>query len=395
MTRLSNEGTQVTLRWNDGTSSCFHAIWLRDNCRCSHCGEPSTGRRTLRLSQIDLSVTLTDARLVQSGSGECIRVAWSDGHQGEFGTVWLKEHAYDARSRRMKSFHPALWTNGLRENPPSMPFEEVMTADSAFFDLLNIIKNHGLCLVDGASASPGTAEKLARRIGFLQTSNYGKVMDLIADKRHRSMANDADPLKPHTDEPYRASPPGILLFHCVEAGEDGVGTSTFLDGFEAAETLKREDPEGFSALTRNNQTFRRFFDGDVDLICEFPVISTDQFGNVCGVRVNDRVAAPTCIDPGQITDYYRGMKRFLQLSEDPDRMIRKILEPGDIAIFDNHRILHGRTRLKFRGRRWLQWVQVERGDFYSTLRILSDKLERNKDARPLLRGAYGSQTLNQ
>ena len=243
MTRLSNEGTQVTLQWGDGTSSRFHAIWLRDNCRCSNCGEPSIGRRALRLSEIDLSVTLADARLEQSGSGECVRIAWSDGHQGEFSTAWLQEHAYDTHMRRMKAFRPGLWSGDFRSDPPSMPFDRVMAEDSVFFDLLDVVKNHGLCFVNGAPATPGTAELLAGRIGHLQTSNYGRVMDLVADKRHRSIANDADALKPHTDEPYRASPPGILLFHCVEAGEDGVGASTFLDGFEAAETLKQEDPE--------------------------------------------------------------------------------------------------------------------------------------------------------
>ena len=61
-----------------------------------------------------------------------------------------------------------------------------------------------------------------------------------------------------------------------------------------------------------------------------------------------------------------------------------------IIPFDNHRVLHGRTDLTVDGKRWLQWVQIERGDFHSSLRILADRLGQARDARPLMRGAYGN-----
>ena len=70
--------------------------------------------------------------------------------------------------------------------------------------------------------------------------------------------------------------------------------------------------------------------------------------------------------------------------------MHRTLQPGDIAIFDNHRVLHGRTDLTVDGKRWLQWVQIERGDFHSSLRILADRLGLARDARPLMRGAYST-----
>ena len=389
MSHLHFTADTLTLSWPDQSDSVFHAIWLRDNCRCEACGEPSIGRRQLRLSGIDLDISITGAQLVESTGPESVSLTWSDGHCGIFATDWLRQHAYDDDARSARVFRPELWNDKFRNNPPSVEFSSVMEDDNAFLDLLETVRQTGLCFVQNSPAEPGIGEKLAAKIGFLQESNYGRVMDLVADKRHRSIANDADALKPHTDEPYRASPPGILLFHCVETDESGKGASTFLDGFEVAETLRQDDPEGYSAIATHSQGFRRFFDGDVDLVAEFPVISTDEFGNVCGVRINDRVASPTCINPAAVPDYYRGMKRFLELAEDENRMLKKVLKPGDIAVFDNHRILHGRTRLQFKGRRWLQWIQVERGDFHSTLRILSDRLGRPRDASPLLRGAYG------
>jgi alpha-ketoglutarate-dependent taurine dioxygenase len=125
------------------------------------------------------------------------------------------------------------------------------------------------------------------------------------------------------------------------------------------------------------------------LITEFPVISLDEFGHINGVRINDRVGAPLSIPSHEVPQYYRGMRRLLSLSEDPARCIVKILRPGDAVIFDNHRVLHGRTALTMTGRRWLRWIQVKRGDFYSTLRITAEKLAVPSDRRPLHRGAYG------
>ncbi len=39
----------IRLDWSDTTSSIFHPIWLRDNCRCESCGDPAIGYRNLRL----------------------------------------------------------------------------------------------------------------------------------------------------------------------------------------------------------------------------------------------------------------------------------------------------------------------------------------------------------
>ena len=85
-----------------------------------------------------------------------------------------------------------------------------------------------------------------------------------------------------------------------------------------------------------------------------------------------------------------GLHYLLRQSENPELKMHLTLQPGDIAIFDNHRVLHGRTDLTVDGKRWLQWVQIERGDFHSSLRILADRLGLARDARPLMRGAYGN-----
>ena len=95
------------------------------------------------------------------------------------------------------------------------------------------------------------------------------------------------------------------------------------------------------------------------------------------------------ISPEAVDTYYRGLRYLLAQTEDESLVLKVTLQPGDMAIFDNHRILHGRSDLTIAGQRWLQWLQIDRGDFHSSLRILADRLGRERDLKPLLRGAYG------
>ncbi len=341
------------ITWADKSLSLFHFIWLRDHCRCDVCGQPEVGRRALRLTDIDLGIRPLHVTL---DTDNTILIEWPDQHVSRFPGTWLKRHAYDMHSRKRRLFKPVLWTGETRSRPPRMSYRETTENPVSFVQLLKTVRDIDLCFVEGAPDQPGIIEPFARQIGCIQESNFGRVQNLVIDSIGKSIANDVHALKPHTDEPYRASPPGLLLFHCIKTDVDGAGCSLFVDGFEAAQRLRTMNPAGFEALSHYRQCFRRHYAQEVDLVAEFPVISVDEFGHVVGVRVNDRVAAPLSIPENQVPVYYHGLQDFLGLTEDPERMMQCPLRPGDIAIFDNHRILHGRTKLSLKGKRWLQWV---------------------------------------
>jgi len=379
------ENELVEVRWSDGKRSEFHPIWLRDNCRCEDCGDPAIGYRKLRLTDLDLDCR---PQRIETADTE-IQLRWNDGHHSVYPASWLRAHAYDDELRASRAFEPMLWDPGFRDNPPLFDYAEIDGDDAGLLKALQQVRDFGLCLIRNAPAEAGIAETLALRFGYPQESNFGRVQDLLFDPGKSSIANDVKALKPHTDEPYRASPPGLLLFHCIANDQSGAGSSLFMDGFEIAESLRQQDADGFAALCTYAQAYRRHFDDDVDLIAEFPILSIDEFGNLSGIRLNDRVAAPLSIPPQQVETYYRGLRYLLELAETDSLMLKLTLQPGDIAIFDNHRILHGRSDLMINGQRWLQWVQIERGDFHSSLRVIADRLGLPRDTNPFLQGAYG------
>lgn len=376
----------VTVIFEDGSNSTFHSIWLRDNCRCEHCGEPVIGRRTSRLTDFPPDIRPTS---VAANMPQTLTIIWDhEAHESRYDAAWLKQHAYDtAEARQAKRCRPILWDKVFLKEPPIVASDRAATKQG-LYDVLTTVRDFGICFISGGSAAPGEMEALALRFGHLQESNFGRVLNLRIDPSQRSIANSFQALPLHTDEPYRASPPGILIFHCVKVDPERGGRSEFLDGFKIATILRDEDPEAFNALVQNRQAWRRHFDGDVDISAQFPMITLDEFGDLAGFRLNDRVGSPLSIPPDQVEPYYRGYRRLVELSADPQFIISRRLQPGDIAIFDNHRVLHGRAAFDLHSERHLQWGSVKRGDMYSSLRILADGLGLEREDGIMPSGAY-------
>lgn len=383
---VESQGATIAVTWSDGSKNLFHAVWLRDNCRCVKCGEPVIGRRTSRLTDFPLDI---EAAAATAETPQTLTIVWTgDGHESRYDAGWLRSHAYDTvEARKARRHMPVLWDNAFLKAPPTVTSDQVAT-DKGLYDALRNVRDFGICFVTGGSSEAGVLEKFATRFGHLQESNFGRIQDLKIDPTKRGIGNSFEGLPLHTDEPYRATPSGILVFHSVQVDPERGGQSQFLDGFKIATILREEDPEGFDALVENRQSWRRHFEGDVDVSAAFPMIALDEFGDVVGIRFNDRVGSPLSLPPDQVEPYYRAYRRLVELSADPAYIIARRLQPGDIAIFDNSRILHGRSAFSLQSERFLQWASIRRGDLYSSLRILADRMGIDREDGVMPRGAY-------
>ena len=106
------------------------------------------------------------------------------------------------------------------------------------------------------------------------------------------------------------------------------------------------------------------------------MIRVDEDQEVCGIRVNERQIAPIDLPYDQVVPTYCALQNFLKIIYDPSLMISFPLEKGDGLIFNNHRVLHGRTAFKLEnpGRQVLT-NSVDLEDFYSNLWILKGRLQ--------------------
>ncbi len=118
------------------------------------------------------------------------------------------------------------------------------------------------------------------------------------------------------------------------------------------------------------------------------VIARDASGDLEGIRFTDRNIPPQSLPLDRVEAFYRAYKAYWREVNDPAAQFRYAMRPGDLHVFDNHRVLHGRLAFDpTKGPRHLQQCAVARDEFHSTLRVLATRLGNAAAEAPLDRGA--------
>jgi gamma-butyrobetaine dioxygenase len=224
----------------------------------------------------------------------------------------------------------------------------------------------GFAILTAGPTKPGTVTRAAELFGFVRETNYGRLFDVRSVVNPTNLAYTGLGLGAHTDNPYRDPTPTLQLLHCLSSSAGG-GENTLVDAFRVAEELNDEQ---FALLARYPLRFR-FADHATELEAETPVISLDARGDICAVHYNTRSTAPFRVPEGVLEAYYDAYRAFGRMLEDERFRIRFKLEPGDLFIVDNLRVLHGRTGYSDAGERHLQGCYADRDGLRSKLAVLS------------------------
>ena len=107
-----------------------------------------------------------------------------------------------------------------------------------------------------------------------------------------------------------------------------------------------------------------------------PLIHIDEEGDVVGVRLNERQIGPLDLPEAQIEPFYRALRMLFDLVYDPALRITLALQSDEGLLFNNQRLLHGRTEYQPEdpGRSVLT-SSVDMEEFYSSLRLLELEVE--------------------
>ena len=373
ISKVQQEKNKIFLDWSDGNRSTFHYIWLRDNCYCSICGDPEHGEKRFQITDIPIDIEPLSVRWDNSNKLEII---WKpDSHKSVYDAQWLRQHCYSETQRKTRQHRPIFWDSKIVSNLPEIAYEQVLNRDSGRLKLLENLRDYGLCFVRNMPPQKGELETFSQSFGPLLETNYGRIFEIIVDPKEsqKSVANSEIDLIPHTDDAYQYAPPGIIFFHCLMANNDGSGQSIFVDGFQIAEMLRQEDSEAFALLCRYEVPFRKYYSSRIDMQFRSPVFSLDSDGNVKEVRISNLFPAPLDLPEEIIEPFYVAYRKLMQLYTDSRYDLKQGLQPGDLEMFDNHRILHGRTGIgRQNQRRHLRYCSVDRDYFQSWWRLLNN-----------------------
>ncbi|XP_078583873.1 gamma-butyrobetaine dioxygenase-like [Branchiostoma floridae x Branchiostoma japonicum] len=372
----------VEVEWSDGGVSSFPYVWLRDNCQCPQCFKPDSCSRLVLMS--DLDVNVSPVRAESQARGGLLWVEWSDGHQSHYDWQWLKERCFSphAMSERERAWQrkTQLWGAEITHDLPKADFPVLLTDDRALYDFLVILDSVGLVLVQNVPCDVGQVERLANRVAFLkQTSGFGKEFAVVNKSKPGSdMAYTSAKLGLHTDLNYYNYKPGVQMLHCIEQTKGEGGDNSLVDGFNAAHQLKEENPDAFRLLTTLKVAFRH-------VGVDYQKYIHKQRQNIIRLNDQDEIQSISYSDPtrasildmpaDQVQPFYDALKAFNTTMHLPGNCVRLKMAAGEMMVFDNTRVLHGRSAYSpDSGTRHLQGGYMDWDDVYSRMRVLEMEL---------------------
>ena len=368
---IIHDGAAIALVDDNGSTSRFHAVWLRDNAQDEATRAPGSGQRLITLGDIPGDTRVSSAHI---NGGGVLDIRFSPEDKAvSFPLSWLADHAYDQAPAEKGGWLPGhirTWDGGLNEAVPAAEFGAVKSDRSALKHWLADIRRLGFAKLFGGPVESGALMQIPSLFGYVRETNYGKWFEVRTEVNPVNLAFTGLGLQAHTDNPYRDPVPTLQILYCLENSAEG-GDSFVVDGFCAAQRLRDDDARGFELLSKYCARFEYAGSADVRLTSRKPMIELAPDGELTGIRFNNRSCAPiTDVPFDDMADYYSAYRRLGEIIDDPAMAVSFKLEPGECFIVDNTRVLHARNGYSGSGSRWLQGCYADRDGLYSTLAAL-------------------------
>jgi len=242
------------------------------------------------------------------------------------------------------------------------------------YDMTQKIAKNGFCVAKNCPTKKNgvldVCHKISEPIPFL----YGLVQNIVNEPNPTNIAFSDAFLAPHMDMVYMESPPGLQYLlcrrndDCVEGGE-----SILIDAFEVAEHLRANHPRDFETLCSVPVRFQKIHwerENPVYFEWEQPHIVLDNKGQIS--RVNWAPAFEGKSRRSSMTnEYIQAYRRFMKQVDESDTKIVKRLNEGECIVFNNRRMLHGRTGFKLNGGvRFMEVAYTNICEFRSKAQVL-------------------------
>jgi gamma-butyrobetaine dioxygenase len=369
--RIAHVPAALTVEWADGEMSEFTSLWLRDNL--SRDRDAHSGQRLVDILDVPETPRIRNATR-RDGH---VEVEWQDESQpARFELTWLAAHAAGrAPTRPELTVRP--WLEGgtmdARRDFAWTSLTTLTTTPAARLDWLTRLVQDGLALIEGVPAAENAMLELMPLVGRVLETNYGLTFDVRSVPQPENLAYSDLGLGLHTDNPYREPVPGFQALHALIPSNEG-GESLFADGLALAEHLRATAPEAFDELTTTPVPFL-YRSKDAELYAQRPLIQLSVGGQVTAVHYNNRSIAPLELPAPETRRFYVAYRHFAALLRKSRFQLRTQLGAGHLVVFDNQRVLHGRTAFSAaRFPRHLRGCYLSRDSVYSETALLRRQL---------------------
>ena len=367
MISIDDTGGVVTVAMHLGSTVVpLEPLWLRERSTSPSQFDVMSSQRLFDPHLLDPELSIAAAHLDDTS----LVVRFSDGHTERFDESAISD--FPSWDDGLPS--PTPWTADSvvlpRHGWGDIDGHDTSGGDGALLAAVSDFLRLGAIVITGVPNDDGAVATVASRFGYIRETNFGRVFDVRSVPDANDLAYTSVALSPHTDNPYRTPVPGIQLLHCL-ANETSGGASTLVDSMAVVERLREENIEWFEILATTPVQFR-FRDGTTDLRSVRTVIHTDDCGMVSGLNYSPRLDHSPLLSRDMTKLFQRARRRLAELLSDPTFEMRLLLRPGEVEMFANDRVLHGRSAYDpHQGIRHLQGCYIDADAPRSLYRVLT------------------------
>ena len=347
----------IHIFFKNGKSKVYPNIWLRDHIRNDENWDFRTSQRKTFTAKINLNIKAKKVEI--SKDGKFLKVIWPGlKNPANYSYKFLNQTSNNKDKKKIK-----LWKKKEIKNQIYINFKTIKTK-LGFKEFLKILHKYGFAVVKNCNTNLKSVNTIAKKIGYVRNSIFGGLWTFESDNKKADSAYSQDELRPHTDSTYSYDAPGLQLLLCCKYKAKG-GESIMVDGFSIANELKKKHKNIYKILCDVEVKGSYIGDG-VELEAKRPILKLDSNKNLVQVSFNNYDRAPFKFSNKLTKDFYKAIKKFDLMANSKSFQWRHVLKPGELLIFDNWRVMHGRG--SFKGIRKMAGCYINKEDFDSSCR---------------------------
>lgn len=340
------DGREIELSWT----------WLRDHALDAESFLDSAKQRIVRPATV---AAAGPGRATVDGDG--IEVAWPGGPSTVFREAFLASLVDPSAAVTVgATARPWTATDGA-DRLLELSHERFVGDTDGLRCAIDHVWRDGVVTLRSVPLDTSATLAVLERIGYVRTTIFGDLWEFRSDGGFDDTASTPLEITPHTDGTYSHDAPGLLGLHCLAYDAQG-GENVFVDGHSIVERLSPTSREVLSTI----EIPGRYIGDGAHLMAKRPVLRFDG-SRLVQISYNHHDRAPFVLPEPSMSEVYDALFEFDALANDPDLQIDVELRPGDMVIFDNWRLLHGRRA--FTGERLIAGGYVNREDLESTTRL--------------------------
>ncbi len=351
---------KINILFSNNKEDNFLNIWLRDHARDEDSWDHRSNQRKIYTAKLDPKLHIKKAIL--KDNGKSVDILWSDLKKPiNYTSNFFLENSNKSQKINNNIY---IWDKKDIGEEIYTDFQNTITNDG-FKEFLEKLYKFGFVVIQNCKTEMSSVEKIANKIGYVRESIFGGLWSFESNNDMADSAYTQDELRPHTDSTYSNDAPGLQLLLCCHYEATG-GESIMVDGFKIAEKIYKENKDLYTLLSEIEVTGQYIGDG-VFLEAKRPIFKLNSNKELVQVSFNNYDRAAFRMDDEKTLKFYDAIREFDLIANNREYQWRHILKPGELLIFNNWRILHGRG--SFKGDRKMSGCYINKEDFDSACRM--------------------------